>query len=142
MVQARFSQGFSEIVLIVEDVSKSAAFYRDVVGLAVSEVETEDWAWFWAGSPDSTQRLGLHRGTLLFEEHSPYPAGQRFGRIHYAFHVPRAALDSAVAHVRAHGVEVYGPTHFAWMAALSYYFYDPDGHLLEWWSPDPAETTS
>jgi catechol 2,3-dioxygenase-like lactoylglutathione lyase family enzyme len=33
---------------------------------------------------------------------------------------------------------VYGPTEFEWMKARSYYFYDPDGNLLEFWSPDPA----
>ena len=71
------------------------------------------------------------------EEHSPLPPGQRWGKVHYAFEVPRVDLESAVAHVRAAGVEVYGPTRLEWMRALSYYFYDPDGNLLEWWSPDP-----
>lgn len=34
--------------------------------------------------------------------------------------------------------EVFGPVYFDWMEALSYYFYDPDGNLLEFWSPDPG----
>jgi hypothetical protein len=25
-----------------------------------------------------------------------------------------------------------------WMNASSYHFYDPDGNLLEFWSPEPA----
>ena len=61
--------------------------------------------------------------------------GRRFGLIHYAFRVGCEDLDAAVAHVRAAGVEVYGPMPIAWMASVSYYFYDPDGNLLEWWSP-------
>ncbi len=133
----RFSEGIAEIVLIVSDVQRSAAFYREVVGLEPRTDAGEEWAWFWAGTPGVPHSIGLHKGKLLFEEHSPLPEGQRFGKIHYAFTVRREKLQEAVEHVRSHGVEVYGPTHFEWMGAMSYYFYDPDGNLLEWWSPDP-----
>ena len=33
------------------------------------------------------------------------------------------------------GVEVYGPEQLDWRNARAYYFYDPDGNLLEFWSP-------
>jgi catechol 2,3-dioxygenase-like lactoylglutathione lyase family enzyme len=130
------SRGLSELVLIVEDVPKAAAFYRDVVGLEL-EHETDDaWAWFWAGRPGELQRIALHRGPLLFEEHSPYPEGERFGRVHFAFDVARDELDGALERVRSAGVEVYGPVEFDEpFNALSYYFYDPDGNLLEFFSP-------
>jgi catechol 2,3-dioxygenase-like lactoylglutathione lyase family enzyme len=142
MIQTpKVSRGLSEIVLIVSDVLKSARFYREVVGLVPNTEANEEWAWFWAGTPTARQRIALHKGPLLFEEHSPLPAGQRWGRVHYAFEVARADLESAVAHVRAAGVEVHGPTRFEWMRAKSYYFYDPDGHLLEWWSPDPEDAS-
>lgn len=134
----RFSQGFAEIVIIVKDVRASADFYQNVVGLVPETEVSDEWVWFWAGRPGETQRIGLHRGTLLFEEHSPFPPGKRFGQIHYAFRVDRENLESAAAHVRDAGVPVYGPTYFEWMKAKSYYFYDPDGNLLEWWSPDPV----
>lgn len=133
-----FSRGISEIVLVVADVPRSAEFYRDVVGLTPFTPADDDWAWFWTGAPEESARLALHRGRLLFEEHSPLPEGQRFGRVHYAFEVERSDLERAVAHVRERDVEVYGPTRFDWMRAESYYFYDPDGNLLEWFSPDPA----
>ena len=85
-----------------------------------------------------SQRVALHKGYLLFEDQSPHPAGERWGHIHYAFRVEREKLPEAVDHVRDSGIEVYGPQRFDWMSATSYYFYDPDGNLLEWWSPDPA----
>lgn len=130
------SQGFAEIVLIVADVLAAAKFYRDVVGL-VPQTETDmEWAWFWSGEPGKTQRLALHCGPLLFEEHSPLPPSQRFGQVHYALAVKRADLERAVGKARAAGIAVYGPARFDWMQALSYYFYDLDGNLLEWWSPD------
>jgi len=130
-----FTQGLSEIVLIVKDVQSAARFYRSVVGLIPESEADDQWAWFWAGAPGQAQRVALHRGTLLFEEHSPLPAGQRFGNVHYAFHVPHDQLEAAVIHVRTAGTEVYGPVHFEAMAADSYYFYDLDGNLLEFWSP-------
>jgi catechol 2,3-dioxygenase-like lactoylglutathione lyase family enzyme len=134
---AKFSHGLSEIVLTVSDVPEAARFYRAVVGLVPIRAADGEWAWFWAGPPGAKQRIALHKGSLFFEEHSPMPPGQRWGKVHYAFEVLRADLESAVAHVRAAGVEVYGPIRLEWMRALSYYFYDPDGNLLEWWSPDP-----
>jgi catechol-2,3-dioxygenase len=135
---SRFSTGFAEIVLVVEEVPKAAEFYREVVGLEPESEPSETWAWFFAGKRGEPQRIALHKGSLLFEEHSPHPEGERFGNIHFALLVPRDRLEAAVEHVRAHGIEVYGPEHFDWMdgVALAYYFYDLDGNLLEFWSPD------
>jgi catechol 2,3-dioxygenase-like lactoylglutathione lyase family enzyme len=130
------SRGLAELVLIVEDVPKAARFYEHVVGLSPRGAANDEWAWFWAGEPGGAQSVALRRGPLLFEEHSPFPEGERFGRVHYAFDVARADLDAAVERVGKAGVDVYGPVDFEWMHARSYYFYDPDGNLLEFWSPD------
>jgi catechol 2,3-dioxygenase-like lactoylglutathione lyase family enzyme len=131
------SRGLSELVLIVEDVPKASRFYQDVVGLELEQEASDEWAWFWAGKVGDPQRIALHRGTLLFEEHSPFPEGHRFGTVHFAFDVAPEDLDASVERVRAAGVEVYGPVEFDWMNARSYYFYDLDGNLLEFWSPNP-----
>ncbi len=136
-----FSEGLAEIVLMVDDVGMSARFYGEVVGLTPETPAGDGWAWFWAGEPGQTQRLSLRKGLLLFEEHSPLPAGRRWGRVHYAFVVAHKRLGAAVEHVRGSDVEVYGPTYFSWMRATSYYFHDPDGNLLEFWSPEPGSTT-
>ena len=133
-----FTTGLAELVLIVEDVQRAARFYREVVGLEPASEADDEWAWFFAGDDGQSQRIALHRGALLFEEHSPHPAGERFGNIHLALDVPRARFDAAVEHVRGSGTAVYGPTRFDWMRATSYYFYDPDGNLLEFWSPDES----
>jgi catechol-2,3-dioxygenase len=121
----------------VADVPRSAEFYEDVVGLEPFSRTGDEWAWFLAGEPGTEQRIAVRKGSLLFEEHSPHPEGQRFGNIHFALDVPRDRLDAAVAHVRSKGVEVYGPERFEWMNAIAYYFYDPDGNLLEFWSLEP-----
>ena len=131
------SRGLAELVLIVEDVPRAADFYEQVVGLQPEHRTGEEWAWFWAGKPGEAQRVALHKGALLFEEHSPFPEGHRFGTVHFAFDVAREDLDGAVQRVRSAGVEVYGPVQFDEpFNALSYYFYDPDGNLLEFFSPE------
>jgi catechol 2,3-dioxygenase-like lactoylglutathione lyase family enzyme len=130
------SRGFAELVLIVADVAKAADFYEHVVGLVPEHRTGDEWAWFWAGRPEVRQRLALHKGSLLFEEHSPLPEGHRFGTVHYAFDVPQDELEAAVVRVRTAGVEVYGPVDFDEpFNATSYYFYDPDANLLEFFSP-------
>jgi catechol 2,3-dioxygenase-like lactoylglutathione lyase family enzyme len=135
------TRGLSELVLVVRDVQAAARFYREVVGLIparTADLSGDAWAWFWAGRPEASARLALRRGPLLFEEHSPHPPGRRWGPVHFAFEVARAELPAAVQRVRAAGIEVYGPQRLEWMKADSWYFFDPDGNELEWWSPDPA----
>jgi len=128
-------KGFSEIVLIVKDIPISKKFYEDVVGLTVESYD-KDWVWFYVGDKNENQRLAIHKGKLLFEEKSPLPEGKRWGQIHFAFEVDRNDLEKTVTKVKDAGVEVYGPQQFNWMNAISYYFYDPDGNLIEYWSPD------
>lgn len=131
-----FSIGLAEVVFLVKDVQAAARFYREVVGLVPQGEADDEWAWFWVGEPGRDQRLALHKGTLLFEEYSPFPEGQRFGTIHYALHVPAEHLQQAVEHVKGKDIAVYGPIDFTWRSARSYYFYDLDGNLLEFWSPE------
>jgi catechol 2,3-dioxygenase-like lactoylglutathione lyase family enzyme len=123
---SRFSAGIAEIVLIVADVPRSAAFYEEVVGLEPLSRTGDEWAWFLTGEPGTQQRLAVHKGSLLHEEHSPHPEGHRFGNIHFALDVPRNRFEAAVEHVRGKGVDVYGPEDFDWMKATAYYFYDPE----------------
>ena len=129
-----YSSGISELVLVVKDVRSSARFYEEVVGLTPEKEADDEWAWFWAGTPGEAQRIALRNGPLLFEQYSPRPEGERWGAVHYAFEVAQDRLDDAVGHVRRKGVEVYGPVNLDWMDAISYYFYDPDANLIEWWS--------
>jgi len=128
-------KSFSEIVLIVKDIPKSKKFYEDVVGLQIEKID-EDWVWFYVGEQERKQRLAIHKGSLLFEEKSPLPEGKRWGQVHFAFEVDRNNLVRALEKVKLAGIEIYGPVDFKWMNATSYYFYDPDGNLVEYWSPE------
>jgi catechol-2,3-dioxygenase len=135
--QRMFTEGLSELVLVVRDVRAASRFYREIVGLVPMTEATDEWAWFWTGRPEASPRLALRKGALLFEEHSPHPPGQRWGHVHYAFEVPRPRLNQALRRLRERDVVLHGPRRFEWMQADAWYFYDPDGNLLEFWSPDP-----
>lgn len=134
-----FCSGISEIVLIVKDVKKAAAFYKNIVGLMPITETTANWAWFWTGKANTSPRLGLHKGKLLYEEHSPIPEGKRWGKIHFALEVKRENLDFALNKISNAKIKIYGPEKFEWMNAVSYYFYDLDGNLVEYWSPNKTK---
>lgn len=130
------SQGLHEIVLIVSDVTRSAAFYRDVMGLIDLGDPDEEWAAFATISKEHKQWIGIHKGKLLFEEHSPRPEGQRFGPSHFALRGDRSLIEDFLKRCLAAGVKVHGPHKFSGrMEGLSYYVYDPDDNLVEFWFP-------
>lgn len=148
---ARFTAGLSEVVLVVDDVATAVHFYAEVVGL-VPEVASEWGAFFWIGEPGKSARLGLVkraqsslRDRLDEEEGEVHGDGldplsflpAELGRTHFALQVPRDHLDEAIEHLLSHAVTVAGPVEFSWMSATSYFFFDPDGHAVELWSPDP-----
>ena len=124
--------GLFETHLTVGDLSRSVAFYRDVVGLTLAlEAPERDAAFFWLGEPGEAM-LGLWSlGSA--------PIGLSS---HVAF---RASLDDVLGacdRLRALGVtplsffasETIEPSVIGWMPAAAVYFRDPDGHLLEYLS--------
>ena len=117
-------QGLSELILRVQDVPRSVAFYRDVVGLAV-EGAWPDWAWLWTGPAGALPRLGLTSKPLS------YGAAHCGGPAHFAIAVARAAIAAEKARLEALGIEVEGPVTFESWKADSIYFSDPDQHRVE-----------
>ena len=117
--------GFSELILRVADVSRSVAFYRDVIGLDVERRDSENWAWLWSGEPGRSPRLGLTSRPLS------YGAAHCGGPAHFAFAVAREAIPAEKARLESLGLEVEGPITFASWKADSIYVSDPDSHRVE-----------
>lgn len=119
--------GVSELVLEVQDLEASEAFYAGLLGLPV----VERWAkreaiWVMAG--DRT-RIGLWRPQVGL-------AGGRGGaHVHFAMHIAEADYDAVVARLRADGAPVeeisFGSAH-----GRAAYLTDPDGHVVELWTWD------
>lgn len=123
-------QGLFETHLTVSDLTRSVAFYRDVVGLPLAlELPERGAAFFWIPRPGDGL-LGLWSlGSAPIEL-----------SLHVAFAASAADVTAACGRLRSLGVtplsffgtETDEPSVIAWMPAAAVYFRDPDGHLLEY----------
>jgi catechol 2,3-dioxygenase-like lactoylglutathione lyase family enzyme len=119
--------GVSELVLEVQDLERSEAFYAGLLGLPVVERWKEREA-IWVMAGDRT-RIGLWRPQIGLE-------GGRGGvHVHFAMHISEADYDAALERLRAAGEpmpeHVFGTTH-----GRAAYATDPDGHVVELWTWD------
>jgi lactoylglutathione lyase len=127
-----------ETHLTTSDLDRSVAFYRDVLGLEVASILLERRvAFFWIGGPGKAMLGVWETGT----------APQRMS-LHLAFTVDLDDVLASPERLAAAGIPLLDlqakpasePIVLAWMPAVSVYFHDPDGNLLEYLSmlPEPA----
>lgn len=122
-------EGLYETHLMVSDLPRSIAFYRDVLGLELAlEMPERNLAFFWVG--DKTQAmLGLWSGQ----------SGPLSMTLHFAFRTTLDGVLSACETLKNRGIAPLGfsgepvtePVVLGWMPAASVYFKDPDGHSIE-----------
>jgi catechol 2,3-dioxygenase-like lactoylglutathione lyase family enzyme len=115
------------LVIAVSEWERSNAFYRDVLGVGIVEVDGGRYAYVLDGG----QRLNVHGPGSTPSPRAADPV--RPGNSDLCF-VWDGDADSAVRHLRTHAVEVeLGPVGRtgARGAGVSVYFRDPDGTLLE-----------
>jgi glyoxylase I family protein len=124
-------RGLHHVTAIVADLDRTTAFYRDVLGLALTAQEDNPddpgSRHFWFGDAHGTP------GTLVSFMEYPQMGEAREGRggvHHFAFSVGSAEEQAAWRdYLRAREVpcsEVFERGRFK-----SIYFRDPDGHLIE-----------
>src|SRR5262245_2376278 len=131
------TQCLFETHLTVRDLTTSVAFYQDVVGLELAFLAPERRvAFFWVG--------GRGQSMLGVWEVGDGPTTMR---LHLAFTstvdeilaAPSAMTAMGIIPKGFHGEPVEEPVVIGWMPALSLYFNDPDGHLLEYLAMLPQE---
>lgn len=110
------------LVVMVSDMDRSVAFYRDTLGLPAREV-SEWWSEFDAGGVT----LALHPGRKA--DAPGLENGTDAGTVHVSFAVPD--IDQACAELRAKGVEVDGPRVLEGMDTAIATFSDPNGVSLQ-----------
>jgi catechol 2,3-dioxygenase-like lactoylglutathione lyase family enzyme len=115
------------VVIAVSDWARSNAFYRDALGAEIVEIDKGRFAYRLADG----QQLNVHGPGSTPHPRAADPV--RPGNSDLCF-VWEGSTDEAVAHLRAHGVEVeLGPVERSGGRGIgrSVYFRDPDGSLLE-----------
>lgn len=127
--------GLFETHLTVQNLDRSVAFYRDVVGLPVATIDpARRVAFMWIAAPGEAM-LGLWE--------APGPMGLH---LHFALRMAKDDILAAPAPLRAAGVTPLDnegnptetPTVYGWMPALALFFRDPDGHSVEFLSMLPG----
>jgi len=121
--------GLAEIVLFVDDMQRSLAFYRDLLGLTVISPP---------GTPATFLQIGSTAGRVPQQiVLVPRPAGTRSAATkperalhHIGLEVPAESFESERTRLQAAGFEIRGGKH-PFLAVEAFYLDDPDGNEVE-----------
>jgi catechol 2,3-dioxygenase-like lactoylglutathione lyase family enzyme len=123
-------EGLLETALYVDDMERSVAFFREVMGLSAM-LETERLTAFDAGRQGVL--LIFARGAST--EDMPgaggvVPGHDGRGPLHMAFAIAEESYDDWHRHLLDAGLKIRGEMRWP-RGGRSLYFEDPDGHVLE-----------
>ena len=119
-------RSFDYAVLLCDDMARTRAFYRDVMGSTI-EVDRENWISFRVGATLLTLRP---RGKWAVCDDGPSTPGS--ASVQLAFRVPPPAVDRCHAELVAQGVPILrGPTDLPDWRHRTLFFRDPEGNIIE-----------
>jgi lactoylglutathione lyase len=120
-------RGLYETFVYVTDFQRSRHFYEDLLGLSVGWLSEERRIVLYSAGPAGSSMLGI-------VERAP----EKVTPQHFSFTIALDDMKDAVSFlerrgIRGHNLIDQGPSPqvHGWMPAVSLYFEDPDGHLLE-----------
>ena len=128
--------GVVETILYTDDLERTTAFYRDVLGLGLMTGDGERFQAFDSGA-NRVLLLFKRGGTLTPQPVSTggvIPPHDGSGPLHIGFAIAAADYDAWCARLRARGVAIESETHWE-RGGRSVYFRDPDQHLVELITP-------
>ena len=116
----------------VNDIDRAVAFYRDVLGMEVANVARDDLR----GLGRADMRSGKSI-VVLFQRPEPIDrdALAEDGVTHQAFYVDGDDFDTAEERMRAAGVRIHEVPVVERRSGRGFYFFDPDGNLLQLYAP-------
>ena len=113
-----------ETVLYFSDQDRAETFYSDVLGFRLLDKEPGRSLFYRAGS---SVLLLFHPGAT--RSGGKLPAHGASGSIHVCFQAPPDVYEGWKTHLRRNGVDILHEA--KWPEALSFYFEDSEGNLLE-----------
>ena len=132
---SEFIKGICHFGLSVSDLDESVHFYREVLGLTLSERREQD-AFFQIGSDDVLALIQYPGGAERFDvEMRP----ENWGKAFTHFGLAAESTEQVFAfqkHLESAGVKIVKAAYERWDGA-SLYFLDPNGYTLEYIYFDP-----
>ncbi|GHB82925.1 VOC family protein [Persicitalea jodogahamensis] len=114
-----------ETCLYVSDLARTRDFYAGQLGLEVISFVEDSHVFFRAGS--SVLLCFLPNVSRVKESPPPHYGS---GKLHLAFEAPAGQYENYLREIQEQGINVYH--HETWARGTkSFYFDDPDGHVLE-----------
>ena len=134
--------GIAEISLRVHDLDLMRKFYEQVIGLAVLRENQygQGTAIFYAvGAGDDN--LALFEETLMdwyTRDKSSHIDPQRTTLAHFALSIALDDFESEKRRIEQLGIEIMSSGTSSWMHCRMFYFFDPEGNLIEFKSQDES----
>ena len=132
--------GIAEVSLRVHDLGLMRNFYEQVIGLEVLR-ENEESAgkvvFYSVGA--GGQNLALFEESLtgwFTRDKSPEIEPKGTTLSHIAFDISLDEFESQRKRIEHHGIEIVESRTLRWMRSRMFYFFDPEGNLIEFKSRD------
>ena len=126
--------GIVETALYVDDVHRSAEFYRTLFGFK-SMLDNDEMCAF--AVPGNAVLLLFRKGARLEPSVTPggaIPTHDASGRMHVSFKISAESLDDCRRELNDRGIAIESRVDWP-RGGSSLYFRDPDGHLVELITP-------
>ena len=134
--------GITEIALRVHDLDLMRRFYEEVIGLEVMEENkpNDGTAIFFAvGSGNSHLALFPEKLTGWYtRDKTPQIDPQLTTLSHFAFTIALDDFESEKKRIEQLGMEIVESRTSSWLHCRMFYFYDPEGNLIEFNSHDDS----
>ncbi len=126
------TEGLYHIGIPVNDLDRAMKFYREVLGMEVANVARDDLK----GLGRADMRSGSSI-VVLFERPKSIERDtlSEDGVTHQAFYVDSDDFDTAEERMRAAGVRIHEVPVVERRSGRGFYFFDPDGNLLQLYAP-------
>ncbi|MFQ5931082.1 MAG: VOC family protein [Nitrospiraceae bacterium] len=127
------TKGIYHIGIPVNDIDRAVKFYTEVLGMRVAKLNRDDMG-------KGLNRADLRSGdgmVVLFQRPKPVEknALEEDGATHHAFIVDNEDFELAVKKMKEWDVKVHTTATVERPSGRGFYFFDPDGNLLQLYAP-------
>ena len=134
--------GIAEIALRVHDLDLMRKFYEQVIGLEVlREYEHSDGKAIFYAVGAGNDHLALFEEKLIdwyTRDKSPQIDPKLTTLSHFAFSIALDDFESEKKRIEQLGIEIMHSDASSWLHCRMFYFFDPEGNLIEFNSPDES----